>query len=59
MTVIDPCCGSGTTLRAAHELNRNCYGFEIDRNFYKRAVEEMLNFKNEEELLSNRKHYQT
>lgn len=43
--VIDPCCGSGTTLRAAHELNRNCYGFEIDRTFYKRAVEEMLNFK--------------
>ena len=43
--VIDPCCGSGTTLRAAHELNRNAFGFEIDRNFYTKAKEEMLNFK--------------
>ena len=41
-TVIDPCCGSGSTLRAARDLNRNSYGFEIDRNYYKRAKEEML-----------------
>nr|DAK01881.1 MAG TPA: adenine-specific methyltransferase [Caudoviricetes sp.] len=41
-TVIDPCCGSGSTLRAAIELNRNAYGFEIDRNFYERAKNEML-----------------
>ena len=40
--VIDPCAGSGATLRAALELRRNSYGFEIDRNFYKRAKEEML-----------------
>ena len=42
--VIDPCCGSGSTLRAAHELGRSAYGFEIDRNFYTRAKEEMLVF---------------
>lgn len=41
--VIDPCAGSGTTLRACAELNRSCYGFEIARDFYKRASEEMLN----------------
>ncbi len=40
--VIDPCAGSGTTLRAAYELGRNSYGFEIDRNFYKQAKEKML-----------------
>lgn len=40
--VIDPCCGSGTTLRAARELGRSSYGFEIDRNFYTRAKNEML-----------------
>ena len=40
--VIDPCCGSGTALRAAHELGRSAFGFEIDRNFYTRAKEEML-----------------
>lgn len=42
--VIDPCCGSGTTLRACHNLNRSAYGFEIDRNFYERAKNEMLKF---------------
>lgn len=42
--VIDPCFGSGTTLRAACELGRNGFGFEIDRIFYQRARDEMLNF---------------
>lgn len=46
--VIDPCAGSGTTLRAAYELGRSAYGFEIDRNFYQRAKDEMLNFVKEE-----------
>lgn len=41
--VIDPVAGSGSTLRAAAEMRRNAYGFEIDRNFYKAAKEKMLN----------------
>lgn len=40
--VIDPCAGSGSTLRACAELKRNCYGFEVDRHFYKAAKEKML-----------------
>lgn len=40
--VIDPVAGSGSTLRACAELNRSCYGFEIKRDFVKRAKEEML-----------------
>lgn len=40
--VIDPVAGSGTTLRACAELNRSCYGFEIKKDFYKKAKEEML-----------------
>lgn len=40
--VIDPCAGSGTTLRASAELNRNSYGFEIDKNFHRLAKEKML-----------------
>ena len=40
--VIDPCAGSGTTLRAARELGRSSYGFEISKDFFRRAIEEML-----------------
>lgn len=40
--VIDPVAGSGTTLRAAYEMGRSAYGFEIDRNFYQAAKEQML-----------------
>lgn len=29
--VIDPCAGSGSTLRAAAELNRSVYGFEVEK----------------------------
>lgn len=40
--VIDPVAGSGTTLKAAAEMNRHAYGFEVDRKFYKDAKEIML-----------------
>lgn len=43
--VIDPCFGSGTTARACKELNRAFYGFEINKEFYRRAVNEMCNDK--------------
>lgn len=51
--VIDPCCGSGATLRAAHELGRNAFGFEIDRTFYRRAKDEMLKFENSQMSISD------
>ncbi len=40
--VIDPVAGSGSTLRACAELNRSCYGFEIKKDFYNKAQNEML-----------------
>jgi len=40
--VIDPVAGSGATLRAAVELGRHAFGFEIDKTFYKKAQEIML-----------------
>ena len=40
--VIDPCAGSGSTLRAALELGRPSYGFEVDKGYYKASVENML-----------------
>ncbi|HIW33489.1 MAG TPA: site-specific DNA-methyltransferase [Candidatus Paenibacillus intestinavium] len=44
--VIDPCAGSGSTLRAAYELNRQSFGFEIEKEFYAKAKESMLNVEN-------------
>ena len=40
--VIDPCAGSGTTLKAAGNLGRRAYGFEIKKDFYKLAQEKIL-----------------
>lgn len=37
--VIDPCCGSGSTLIAAANLNRKGIGFEIKKEFYNQAKE--------------------
>ena len=48
--IIDPVAGSGTTLRAAKELNRNSYGFEVFKDFYNKAQNEMLNFKKEDDI---------
>lgn len=39
--VIDPCAGSGSTLQAAFELGRNSYGFEVSREFYNKAKQNM------------------
>lgn len=40
--VIDPCAGSGSTLRAAYELGRRSYGFEIKKDMCKESIEKML-----------------
>lgn len=48
--IIDPCAGSGTTLRAANELNRHAYGFEIDKTFYRDAKEKMLTYDKDNQL---------
>lgn len=43
--VIDPLAGSGSTLIAAIELDRKCYGFEIKKNYYKEAIELINKYK--------------
>lgn len=37
--VIDPCCGSGSAIVAAHRSGRSGYGFEIKKDFHKSATE--------------------
>jgi site-specific DNA-methyltransferase (adenine-specific) len=41
--VIDPVAGSGSTLRAAYETGRSCYGFEVSRDFCELDRKTMLN----------------
>lgn len=40
--VIDPCAGSGSTLRAAANMGRKAYGFEVNKEFCKAAREKVL-----------------
>ena len=42
--VIDPVAGSGATLQAAFELGRPSYGFEVSKQFYTAAKENMPSF---------------
>jgi site-specific DNA-methyltransferase (adenine-specific) len=37
--VIDPCCGSGSTIIAARRCQRSGYGFEIKKDFHRAARE--------------------
>lgn len=47
--VIDPCCGSGSTLIASRNLKRKSYGFEIEKDFYNKANEWINGLPDEEE----------
>ena len=40
--VIDPVAGSGSTLRAAQELGRPSYGFEVGKAMYNKVMESTM-----------------
>lgn len=48
--VIDPCCGSGSTVIAATRSGRSGYGFEIKRDFHKAACN-WLDYESKQESL--------
>jgi site-specific DNA-methyltransferase (adenine-specific) len=50
--VIDPVAGSSSTLVAAYELGRNSYGFEVDKQFYQKALDMMIRPIKEKKQLS-------
>ncbi len=45
--VLDPCCGSGTTLVAAKILGSNFILIEISKEYIKLAEKRLLNYRNE------------
>ena len=53
--VLDPFCGSGTTIIAASSLDRDYIGIELDDNYYNNAIDRLNKFKqaNENNLFSS------
>ena len=54
--VIDPCCGSGSTVIAAARSGRTGYGFEIKKNFYQSACAWLESEGQQQTLFSPSKH---
>jgi DNA modification methylase len=42
MSVLDLFLGSGSTMVAAHQLKRKCYGMELDPNYCQVIIDRML-----------------
>ena len=55
--VSDPFMGSGTTMIAAHQLNRKCYGMELDPKYCQVIIDRMLNLDPTLEVKINGKRY--
>ncbi len=56
--IYDPFLGSGTTMVAAHQLDRKCYGMEIDPKYCQVIVDRMLKLDPEIQIKRNGKPYQ-
>jgi len=55
--VYDSFIGSGTTMVAAHQLNRKCYGMELDPKYCQVIIDRMLNLDPTLEVKINGKRY--
>lgn len=55
--VLDLFCGSGSTMVAAHQLNRKCYGMELDPKYCQVIVDRMIKLDPSLEVKRNGKPY--
>jgi DNA modification methylase len=55
--VLDMFLGSGSTMVAAHQLNRKCYGMELDPKYCQVIIDRMLNLDPTLEVKINGKRY--
>ena len=55
--IYDAFLGSGSTMVAAHQLNRNCYGMELDPKYCQVIINRMLNLDSELVVKINGKPY--
>ena len=56
-SVLDVFLGSGTTMVAAHQLNRKCYGMELDEKYCQVIVDRMMKLDSALEVKINGKPY--
>jgi DNA modification methylase len=55
--VLDQFIGTGSTMVAAHQLNRKCYGMELDPKYCQVIIDRMLNLDSTLEVKINGKRY--
>lgn len=51
--ILDPFLGSHSTMVAAHQLERNCYGIEIDEKYCQVGIDRMLKLDEDIQLFRN------
>jgi len=56
--ILDIFCGSGSTMVAAHQLNKKCFGIEYDPIYCQVIVDRMLKLDPTLEVLRNGKPYE-
>lgn len=55
--IYEPFCGSGSTMVAAHQLNRKCYGMELEPKYCQVIIDRMLKLDSTLQIKRNGKPY--
>jgi len=56
--ILEPFTGSGTTMVAAHQLKRKCYGMELDTKYCQVIIDRMIKLDDTLEIKINGKEYE-